>query len=131
MALSHPVEGSSSSDRSLDLPLKLSLRWVREPRATGWCDGPLLAPQYLANSNRHHVFLSSMICFDNAQYTCYTYFTCNERNDHADTRKHDKQNVTSSLSQQVLRKAKILAARRDTSMSGLLAQEIESPVGSE
>ncbi len=49
----------------------------------------------------------------------------------ADRRKHDKQNVTVSLSRQVLRKAKILAARRDTSISGLLAQEIESLVGGE
>jgi hypothetical protein len=36
-----------------------------------------------------------------------------------------KQNVTVSLSRQVLKKAKILAARRETSISGLLAQEIE------
>jgi len=41
----------------------------------------------------------------------------------------DKQNVTISLSRQVLRKAKILAARRETSISGLLTQEIESLVG--
>jgi len=40
-----------------------------------------------------------------------------------------RQNVTISLSRQVLRKAKILAARRDTSISGLLAQQIESLVG--
>ena len=40
-----------------------------------------------------------------------------------------RQNVTISLSRQVLRKAKILAARRETSISGLLAQEIESLVG--
>ena len=43
----------------------------------------------------------------------------------------DKQNVTVSLSRQVLKKARILAARRDTSISGLLAQEIESLVGAE
>jgi hypothetical protein len=43
----------------------------------------------------------------------------------------DKQNVTVSLSRQVLKKAKILAARRETSISGLLAQEIELLVGSE
>lgn len=42
-----------------------------------------------------------------------------------------KQNVTISLSRQVLKKAKILAARRETSISGLLAQEIESLVGEE
>lgn len=43
----------------------------------------------------------------------------------------DKQNVTVSLSRQVLKKARILAARRETSISGLLAQEIESLVGDE
>jgi hypothetical protein len=43
----------------------------------------------------------------------------------------DKQNVTVSLSRQVLKKARILAARRETSISGLLAQEIESLVGHE
>lgn len=42
------------------------------------------------------------------------------------SRNQDKQNVTVSLSRQVLKKAKILAARRETSISGLLAQEIES-----
>lgn len=42
-----------------------------------------------------------------------------------------KQNVTVSLSRQTVRKAKILAARRDTSISGLLAQQIEALVGEE
>ena len=42
-----------------------------------------------------------------------------------------KQNVTISLSRQTLRKAKVLAARRDTSISGLLAEQIESLVGQE
>jgi hypothetical protein len=42
-----------------------------------------------------------------------------------------KQNVTISLSRQILKKAKVLAARRETSISGLLAQEIESLVGDE
>ena len=36
-----------------------------------------------------------------------------------------KQNVTISLSRQVLKKAKILAARHETSISGLLAREVE------
>lgn len=39
-----------------------------------------------------------------------------------------KQNVTVCLDRQTLRKAKILAAKRNTSISGLLAQEIESLV---
>jgi hypothetical protein len=43
----------------------------------------------------------------------------------------DKQNVTVSLSRRVLKKARILAARRETSISGLLAQEIEALVGAE
>jgi hypothetical protein len=42
-----------------------------------------------------------------------------------------KQNVTVSLSREVLKKARILAARRETSISGLLAQEIESLVENE
>jgi hypothetical protein len=42
-----------------------------------------------------------------------------------------KQNVTISLSREVLKKARILAARRETSISGLLAQEIEFLVGDE
>jgi len=47
----------------------------------------------------------------------------------ATTRNSDKQNVTISLSRQVLKKVKILAARRETSISGLVAQEIEFLVG--
>ena len=42
-----------------------------------------------------------------------------------------KQNVTVSLSRDTLKKAKILAAKRETSISGLLAQEIEFLVGKE
>jgi hypothetical protein len=44
---------------------------------------------------------------------------------------NSKQNITLSLDRQVLRKARILAARRETSISGLIAQEIESLVGQE
>jgi hypothetical protein len=40
-----------------------------------------------------------------------------------------KQNVTVRLDRQTLQKAKILAAKRNTSISGLLAQEIENLVG--
>ncbi len=49
----------------------------------------------------------------------------------AASRNGDKQNVTISLSRQVLKKARILAARRETSISGLLAQEVEFLVGQE
>jgi hypothetical protein len=42
-----------------------------------------------------------------------------------------KQNVTISLDRQTIRKAKIVAARRETSISGLLAQQIETLVGEE
>lgn len=42
-----------------------------------------------------------------------------------------KQNVTISLARETLRKAKILAARRETSISGLLAKQIEILVGEE
>ena len=42
-----------------------------------------------------------------------------------------KQNVTISISQETVRKARILAARRSTSISGLLAAEIEKLVRAE
>jgi hypothetical protein len=42
-----------------------------------------------------------------------------------------KQNITVSISQQTVRKAKILAARRGSSISGLLAEQIEILVGEE
>jgi len=47
----------------------------------------------------------------------------------ATSRNRGKQNVTISLDRQVLRKAKVLAARRDTSTSRPLAREIEFMVG--
>jgi hypothetical protein len=43
----------------------------------------------------------------------------------------NKQNLTVSLPQQTIRKAKILAARRGSSISGLLAEQIEILVGEE
>jgi hypothetical protein len=42
-----------------------------------------------------------------------------------------RQNVTISLDRGTIRKAKILAARRETSISGLVAQQIEILVGEE
>lgn len=42
-----------------------------------------------------------------------------------------KQNLTVSLPQQTIRKAKVLAARRGSSISGLLAEQIEILVGEE
>jgi hypothetical protein len=42
-----------------------------------------------------------------------------------------KQNVTVSLERQTLRKAKILAAKHGTSISALLAKQIEVLVGDE
>lgn len=42
-----------------------------------------------------------------------------------------KQNITISLSTETIRKAKILAARRATSISGLLAEQIESLIDAE
>lgn len=42
-----------------------------------------------------------------------------------------KQNLTLSLDQQTVRKARILAAKRGTSISGLLADQIEILVGEE
>lgn len=49
----------------------------------------------------------------------------------ATLRNDGKRNVTISLSRAVLRKARVLAAQRETSISGLLAQEIERLVGEE
>ena len=43
----------------------------------------------------------------------------------------EKQNLTISLSRETVRKAKILAARRSTSISGLVAEQIELLVGAE
>jgi hypothetical protein len=42
-----------------------------------------------------------------------------------------KQNVTVSLSTQTVRKARILAAQRATSISGLLAEQVEALIGAE
>jgi hypothetical protein len=42
-----------------------------------------------------------------------------------------KQNVTISLSAETIRKARVLAAQRSTSISGLLAEQIELLVGRE
>ncbi len=42
-----------------------------------------------------------------------------------------KQNVTVSLDRQTIQRAKIIAARRSTSISGLLARQIEILVGEE
>jgi len=42
-----------------------------------------------------------------------------------------KQNVTISLTRQTLQKVRVLAARRATSISGLLAKQVEILVGEE
>ena len=44
-------------------------------------------------------------------------------------KKSRKQNVTVSLDREIIYKAKVIAARRATSISGLLAEQIESLVG--
>jgi hypothetical protein len=46
-----------------------------------------------------------------------------------DTKNAVRQNITLSLSRGTLRKVKVLAARRATSISGLLAEQIEILVG--
>jgi hypothetical protein len=43
----------------------------------------------------------------------------------------EKQNITISVSRETVRKARILAARRSTSISRLLAEQIEILVGAE
>jgi hypothetical protein len=47
------------------------------------------------------------------------------------SRDTSKQNLTLSLTRQTIRKAKVLAARRATSISGLVAEQIEILVGEE
>jgi Family of unknown function (DUF6364) len=48
------------------------------------------------------------------------------------TAKNDgKQNLTISLDRQIIQKAKVIAARRSTSISGLLAHQVEVLVGEE
>ncbi len=47
------------------------------------------------------------------------------------TRDTTKQNLTVSLDRETIRKAKIVAARRSTSISGLLARQIELLIGEE
>ena len=49
----------------------------------------------------------------------------------ASTKRNGKQNVTISLDRKTIQKAKIFAARRSTSISGLLAHQIEILVGEE
>jgi hypothetical protein len=49
----------------------------------------------------------------------------------ANSKGNGKQNLTISLDRQTIRMAKILAARRSTSISGLLAHQIEILVGEE
>jgi hypothetical protein len=44
---------------------------------------------------------------------------------------NEKSNITISLDRKTIQKAKIFAARRSTSISGLLAQQIEILVGEE
>ena len=46
-------------------------------------------------------------------------------------KRNGKQNVTISLDRKTIQKAKILAARRSTSISGLLAHQIDLLVGEE
>lgn len=43
----------------------------------------------------------------------------------------ERQNITVKLRRETLRKARVLAARRNTSVSGLLEQQIETLVGTD
>jgi hypothetical protein len=49
----------------------------------------------------------------------------------ANAKRNGKQNVTISFDRKTIQKAKILATRRSTSISGLLAHQIEVLVGEE
>lgn len=48
-----------------------------------------------------------------------------------DSTERQKQNLTVRLERETIRKAKILAAKRSTSISGLLARQIEVLIGEE
>ncbi|MGH9688514.1 MAG: DUF6364 family protein [Candidatus Acidiferrales bacterium] len=45
------------------------------------------------------------------------------------TTDNEKQNLTVTLNKQTIQKAKVLAARKSTSISGLVARQIETLVG--
>jgi hypothetical protein len=47
------------------------------------------------------------------------------------TASNKRQNVTISLSPDTIQKAKVLAAQRSTSISGLLAEQIEALIGTD
>jgi hypothetical protein len=47
------------------------------------------------------------------------------------SKSHVKQNLTVSLDRETIQKAKVVAARRSTSISGLVASQIEILVGEE
>ena len=49
----------------------------------------------------------------------------------ASTAESKRQNITVCLDQKIIKKAKVIAARRSTSISGLLARQIEQLVGEE
>jgi len=72
-----------------------------------------------------------LIHVDYTDNTCYTYNAWKVLTIMATTKDNGKQNVTVSLDRQTIRKAKIIAARRSTSISGLLARQIEILVGEE
>lgn len=70
--------------------------------------------------------------FDGTKNTCNTYNTCGlAEGPLAKAKDSGKQNLTISLDRQTIRKAKIVAAKRSTSISGLLARQIEILVGEE
>jgi hypothetical protein len=68
---------------------------------------------------------------DCCAYLAHAPYCVKEKRKNMRPEDQQKQNITISLSRHVLRKAKILAAKRETSISGLLAQEIEMLVGNE
>ena len=61
----------------------------------------------------------------------YTHNTCYTYNTWAIPLDNDKQNLTISLDRRTIQKAKVVAARRSTSISGLVARQIEILVGEE
>jgi hypothetical protein len=60
---------------------------------------------------------------------CYTYKTCRKEDKLVSPKSNDKQNLTIRLDRKTIQKAKVLAAKRSTSISSLVASQIAVLIG--
>jgi hypothetical protein len=65
------------------------------------------------------------------QHVLRVKYVCRAGGDVATKKDDQKQNVTISLDRKIIQKARIVAARRSTSISGLLARQVEILGGEE